>query len=81
MSTVNNIDETPLHLTKRASGVRTTTQFAESELASREFWCRDCCSRVTQTSDGKHEYGHDPACEHSIRRKDSHKLQWRGEKQ
>lgn len=79
-------DDTPPHLTTRRSAI-TNSPFAESDLSEREYWCRSCCARVTRTPtlDATEamfetgEYGHNPACEHSIRKREAHALAWRGD--
>lgn len=71
------VDDTPAHLTAN-KGTAVESEFSTADLGDREFWCRDCQARVTQTSDRSGEYGHHPTCEHSIRTRDEHALLWRG---
>jgi len=71
------VDDIPRHLTVRASAV-SNTMVKPSELGDREYWCLRCDRRVTQTLDESAEYGHHPGCEHSIRKRDDHALEWRG---
>jgi hypothetical protein len=77
VSTTQFVDDTPRHLTA-TKGLGVNSTFSEADLGEREFWCKRCKARVTQTRDETAEYGHDPACEHSIRRRDDHALDWRG---
>lgn len=65
------VDDTPPHLTKRRLG---HGEFDPSKLNSREWYCHDCQARVTESSDRTVEYGHQPACDHSIRQRDSHPI-------
>lgn len=70
------VDDTPRHLTA-VKGSSINSEFSESDLGDRGFWCKCCKAKVTQTSDRSGEYGHKPWCEHSIRRRDDHALEWR----
>lgn len=52
----------PDHLTKKklvGAALKPTTP--------REFSCRQCLSRVTQSKNGDKEYGHKKECDHSFR--------------
>lgn len=55
-------DETPApraHLTTRSGDAsRYGTEGA------REWYCTDCCSRITVSPDGQREYGHESGCDH-----------------
>lgn len=50
----------PDHLTNAASGPHMRP------ITPREWVCVDCEHRITQSPRGKHEYGHDRQCDHSI---------------
>lgn len=56
----------PAHLTKRTDGLE-SVWVATEDLTDREFWCRQCRSRVTQSTTRDCQYGHAPDCPHSIR--------------
>ena len=46
---------------------------------TRRWVCTDCTNLVTVGTDGDREYGHEPDCRHTIRRRDSHGLKAWGE--
>jgi uncharacterized paraquat-inducible protein A len=77
VSATELVDDTPRHLTA-AKGSSVNSTFSEADLGEREWLCKRCKARVTQTADRSAEYGHHPKCEHSIRRRDDHALNWRG---
>ena len=77
MSATELVDDTPRHLTAN-KGLGVNSTFSEADLGEREYWCKRCKARVTQTADRSAEYGHHPKCAHSIRRRDDHALDWRG---
>lgn len=56
----------PAHLTKQTHAIG-CVWVATDELKDREFWCRECHARVTQSTAKDREYGHVPSCTHSIR--------------
>jgi len=66
----------PSHLTKHRGAVSACQSDLRTE---RECYCRACQNRVTLGPEWEGEYGHEPDCEFSARRKDSHSLVWRGE--
>lgn len=50
----------PDHLSDNGSGPHM------DPITPREWVCEQCSNRVTQSPDGKQEYGHDHHCDHSI---------------
>lgn len=64
-------EDIPWYLTRDKSRITIAQLQCQT---SREFYCSQCSSRVTQSSTKSREYGHAPSCEFTIRRFDDHAL-------
>jgi len=55
------------HLSKSPSSDRSKAKaLALNDGKEREYYCRDCGKRVTESASRDHEYGHTRDCEHSV---------------
>lgn len=55
------------HLTRRFPGERASVNGSRINPGKdREYYCEECCYRVTESVDGGCEYGHAKDCKHSV---------------